>query len=222
MPTYKAYAKRPALTSLISKRRGHIVERSLPKIVPGYSDAARAKVADAAIKVFAEKGYSEATMDDIAKELGVTKGALYHYYRWKVDILKEIYRGSHKSVRDFFHKSLRDSDPVDGLQGLFDLATGYYKEFAPVQFEILSFATQDEKVRSIVREDYREDLAIIEKYLQTQIKKGRIRSDVDVKFLASSLQALSLGMLMTNLLGSGTFEDRNARKESMALLLGVR
>jgi hypothetical protein len=49
-----------------------------------------------------------------------------------------------------------------------------------------------------------------------------MRSDVDVKFLASSLQALALGMLMTNLLGPGTFEDRNSRKEAMALLLGTR
>ena len=207
---------------LITKRFPNIRERRLPKILRGYSDAARAKVAEAAIRVFAEKGYSEATMDDIAKALGVTKGALYHYYRLKVDILKEIYLQSHRSVREFFHKSLRDSDAIDGLQGLFGLATGYYKEFSPVQLEILSLATQDDKVRSIVREDYKEDLAIIEKYLQTLVKKGKIRGDVDVKFLASSLQALSLGMLMTNLLGSGAFEDKNARKESMALLLGTR
>jgi len=194
----------------------------LPKILPGYSNAARTKVAEAAIQVFAEKGYEEATMDDIAKALGVTKGALYHYYRLKVDILKEIYLQSHKAVREFFHKSLKDSDPVEGLQGLFGLATGHYKEFTPVQLEILSLATQDDRVRSIVKEDYKEDLAIIERYLQTLVRKGKMRSDVDVKFLASSLQALALGMLMTNLLGPGTFEDRNSRKEAMALLLGTR
>jgi hypothetical protein len=52
------------------------------------------------------------------------------------------------------------------------------------------------------------------------IRKGKVSGDVDVNFLASSLQALSLGMLITNLLWFGTFEDKNARKESMALLLG--
>lgn len=194
----------------------------MPKIVPGYSDAAKAKVADAAMKVFAEKGYQETTMDDIAKELGVTKGALYHYYRLKVDILKEIYDRSHRAVRNFFHKSLKDSDPIDGLQGLFDLATGSFKEFIPVQLEILSFATQDEEVRKVIMKDYEEDLAITESYLRSLIKKGKIRGDVDPRFLAASLQALSLGMLFVNILGPGTFKDRNMRKESMALLLGTR
>jgi AcrR family transcriptional regulator len=194
----------------------------LPKIVPGYSDAAKAKVADAAMKVFAEKGYQETTMDDIAKELGVTKGALYHYYRLKVDILKEIYDTSHRAVRNFFHRSLKDSDPIDGLQGLFDLATGSFKEFIPVQLEILSFATQDEEVRKVIMKDYEEDLAITESYLRMLIKKGKIRGDVDPRFLAASLQALSLGMLFVNILGPGTFKDRNMRKESMALLLGTR
>jgi AcrR family transcriptional regulator len=193
----------------------------LPKIVPGYSDAARAKVTDAALKVFAKKGYRETTMDDIAKELGVTKGALYHYYRLKVDILKEIYDLSHRAVRNFFHKSLKDSDPIEGIQGLFDLAAGSFKEFVPVQLEILSFATKDEEVKRVIMEDYREDLVIIESYLQTLIKKGKIRGDVDVKLLASSLQALSLGMLFVNIFGPGTFVDRNARRESMALLLGT-
>lgn len=194
----------------------------MPKIVPGYSDAAKAKVADAAMKVFAEKGYQETTMDDIAKELGVTKGALYHYYRLKVDILKEIYDTSHRAVRNFFHRSLKDSDPIDGLQGLFDLATGSFKEFIPVQLEILSFATQDEEVRKVIMKDYEEDLAITESYLRMLIKKGKIRGDVDPRFLAASLQALSLGMLFVNILGPGTFKDRNMRKESMALLLGTR
>ena len=61
---------------LISEEANPCYEPSLPKILPEYSDAARTKVAEAAIQVFAEKGYEEATMDDIAKALGVTKGAL--------------------------------------------------------------------------------------------------------------------------------------------------
>ena len=189
--------------------------------MPEYSKAAKARVTEAAIKVFARKGYRETTMDDIAKELGVTKGALYHYYRLKVDILKEVYDLSHRAVRNFFHKSLKDSDPIDGVQELFDLATGSFKEFIPVQLEILAYATKDEKVRSVIMEDYKEDLEIVENYLQGLMKKGKIRSDVDVKLLAASMQALSLGMLFVNVFGPGTFEDKSTRKESMALLLGT-
>jgi AcrR family transcriptional regulator len=40
--------------------------------------------------VFAEVGFHSATMDDIARELGATKGLLYHYYRRKEEILEAI------------------------------------------------------------------------------------------------------------------------------------
>jgi AcrR family transcriptional regulator len=41
----------------------------------------RTKLLDAAAKVFAEKGYANASMDDVAAEAGMTKGALY----WNFD-----------------------------------------------------------------------------------------------------------------------------------------
>ncbi len=192
----------------------------MPKIVPGYSDAARARISDAAVKVFSKKGYRDATMDDIARELGVTKGALYHHYRLKVDILKEIYRKGHQSVREFLHGSLKESDPVVGLEGLFDLATGDYKEFLPIELEILSLASKDPEVRKVITEDRREDLAVIERYLRGLSRKGAIRRDVDVELMAASLQALFLGMHITNLLGFGIFEDESERRRSVALLLG--
>ena len=48
----------------------------MPKVVPEYKQEARSRILDAANKVFAEKGYHEATMEDIAKQLGVSKGAI--------------------------------------------------------------------------------------------------------------------------------------------------
>jgi TetR/AcrR family transcriptional regulator, cholesterol catabolism regulator len=49
------------------------------------------RIIDVAVKVFHEKGYRSATLGDIAKELGVTKAALYHYVSSKEDLLSIIY-----------------------------------------------------------------------------------------------------------------------------------
>jgi AcrR family transcriptional regulator len=44
-------------------------------------------VLDAAAAVFARLGYEGSSIDDIADELGATKGRVYHYYRSKADLL---------------------------------------------------------------------------------------------------------------------------------------
>ena len=48
-------------------------------------------VIDTAIKIFHQKGYRTATLDDVAHELGLSKAALYHYVSSKEDLLSLIY-----------------------------------------------------------------------------------------------------------------------------------
>ena len=57
---------------------------------PGPGDQGRSAVLDAAAKTFARRGYAGSSMDDIADELGATKGRVYHYYRSKARVLEDI------------------------------------------------------------------------------------------------------------------------------------
>jgi AcrR family transcriptional regulator len=41
--------------------------------------------------VFAEHGYADASLDDIARRAGVTKGALYHHFDNKAALLEAVY-----------------------------------------------------------------------------------------------------------------------------------
>src|ERR1700686_2848936 len=45
-----------------------------------------AEILEAARKVFAKKGFSDATVDDIANAAGVAKGTVYLYYSSKRDV----------------------------------------------------------------------------------------------------------------------------------------
>jgi AcrR family transcriptional regulator len=53
------------------------------------------EVLQAAIKVFFEKGYAAASVQDVADVVGVLKGSLYHYISSKEDLLLRIFDGSH-------------------------------------------------------------------------------------------------------------------------------
>jgi AcrR family transcriptional regulator len=52
------------------------------------------EILDAAIAVFAEKGFAAARMDDIARRAGVTKGTIYLYFQGKEDVFKTLVRES--------------------------------------------------------------------------------------------------------------------------------
>ena len=49
------------------------------------------KIIDTAIALFHQKGYRSTTLDDVAKELGITKAALYNYISNKENLLSIIY-----------------------------------------------------------------------------------------------------------------------------------
>lgn len=50
----------------------------------------KAKIVNAALKVFCEKGYDSATIDDIMKKSGYSHGLFYHYFKTKKEIFDEV------------------------------------------------------------------------------------------------------------------------------------
>src|SRR5438309_1471106 len=55
------------------------------------SEERRQQIVEAALRVFARKGFTEATNRDIAQEAGVTPGLIYHYFTDKRAVLDVIF-----------------------------------------------------------------------------------------------------------------------------------
>jgi TetR/AcrR family fatty acid metabolism transcriptional regulator len=52
----------------------------------------RNQILEAAVRVFATKGYHTSRVGDIAKEAGVAHGLLYHYFSSKEEVLQTVFR----------------------------------------------------------------------------------------------------------------------------------
>ena len=50
----------------------------------------QSQIMDAAMKVFTQKGYANARVDDIVRASGLSKGAIYHHYEDKEDIFLSL------------------------------------------------------------------------------------------------------------------------------------
>ena len=54
------------------------------------SQLAKSKILTAASEVFAQKGYDAATMQDIMEKCGLSKGAIYHHFKSKEEIMQTL------------------------------------------------------------------------------------------------------------------------------------
>jgi TetR/AcrR family transcriptional regulator, cholesterol catabolism regulator len=71
----------------------------------------------AATKVFYEQGYATASVQDVADELGILKGSLYHYIDTKEDLLFRLCEDVHDDVERILHE-VRDTGAPEPLERL--------------------------------------------------------------------------------------------------------
>ncbi len=77
------------------------------------------RILEAAIKVFAEQGFFQSTIAQIAKEAGVADGTIYLYFKNKDDILVQFFNYKAKQVFDGFREEVnRAESAVDKLRNL--------------------------------------------------------------------------------------------------------
>jgi AcrR family transcriptional regulator len=72
------------------------------------------EVIDAAAKVFYERGYANASVQDVADELGILKGSLYHYIETKEDLLFRLL----DETQDDVHRILDEVAAIEGMDPL--------------------------------------------------------------------------------------------------------
>lgn len=72
------------------------------------------EVIDVAAKVFYERGFADASVQDVADELGILKGSLYHYIDTKEDLLFRILEELHDDVQEI----LEEVVAAEGLKPL--------------------------------------------------------------------------------------------------------
>ncbi|MED4585893.1 TetR/AcrR family transcriptional regulator [Brevibacillus choshinensis] len=83
---------------------------------------AKENIRVAAIEVFIEKGYHAASIDDVAKRAGISKGLLYNYFSGKADLLKELILSRIEEIVHVMEEAITKSTPVEQLVYIADHA----------------------------------------------------------------------------------------------------
>jgi AcrR family transcriptional regulator len=62
----------------------------MPKVSPEYIEARRAEILEGARRAFAKHGYEGATVARLEQEIGLSRGAIFHHFRSKLDLFVEL------------------------------------------------------------------------------------------------------------------------------------
>jgi len=107
----------------------------MPKIV--NHDEQRVKMLEKCLYLFTRKGYSDVNMKQIAAEIGVSTGSLYHYFSSKESILAGIIAWSGQSnVNEYIHRT----SSAENICDRFDMILDFWKEKRELYKNIMLFA----------------------------------------------------------------------------------
>jgi AcrR family transcriptional regulator len=183
----------------------------------------RRVILDAAVRVFAAKGYHTCRVGDIAEEAGIAHGLLYHYFDSKEEVLQTVFRENWAQVLEAFGRiEGSDAAPVDQLAGIAKVLLRAWRD-------------QPEVVRVLVREvarsphlqgqvdELREGFLVIQRVIERGQADGSFRPELDARLASwifyGGLEELLTGWVLGQL-PDGEEEVARAERTVVELLCG--
>ena len=167
------------------------------------SDATRALLLKAFRESFLKNGFERTTTQSVLNETQLSKGAMYHHFQSKTDIVEAIYAEESKStIERAIARAGKGLGPLEQIKSacLTWTALARAPNVSKILFEIGPKALGPEKAKAI-EDAY--SLHLIEALLNQAIDKGEI-TDADPKLIAAFLNALVEQTALYDLRTGGT------------------
>jgi len=165
------------------------------------AEQTRLRILKAALGLFAAKGYERTTFEDVARRIGLTKGAVYWHFKSKPDLLESLVA----QMADLHVARLTKMlPPVDSLESLkahlvarakFVVGTPDNRKFFHMMLRLdwpsAKFATLKQRLLQLENGPF----FIIEKTLRDLQSRGAVRPDMDLLVVKDVLGAMWLGLI---------------------------
>ena len=193
---------------------------------PDVSEERRTQILEAAMRVFARSGFQEARMDDIVAETGLSKGALYWYYKSKDEIILSIMNSMFDRELAGLEALQTDDRPAgERLLEFTQAATRDLKRYSkllPLFYEFYALAFRNKTVRKALTRYLRQYFSMIEPIIQQGIDRDEFRA-VDAREAAIAVGALFEGTLLLWVYDPDTVKfDQHIEIGTRLLLDGLR
>lgn len=191
---------------------------------PDVSEERKNQILEAAIAVFARLGFQQTRMDDIAGQAGLSKGALYLYYKSKDAIIGALltyfFEQEFKRLQAFVAVERQESIASQIMILSRELATAMHwmQQLMPIAFEFYAIAGRNQEVRQFLKEYYSKYADALAQLIQRGIERGEFQ-EIDAHATATTLVALYEGLALLYFVNPKALQWNEQIEASVRLLL---
>jgi len=169
-----------------------------------------------ALQFFARNDYERSSLNDIAEALGVTKGAIYHYFKGKDDLFHAGVNRLLNMVERWFADAMPRDIPLKMLlNSLFRIdetmtemgkSSGFgdaVTDYKNIMYLFLAALKKFPDLRKRLDDIYTGFRRALEDVMNTAVRRMEIRKDTDIEAVAYEITAFYEGALLL-----GAFTDR--------------
>ncbi|MES2983810.1 MAG: TetR family transcriptional regulator [Pseudomonadota bacterium] len=176
------------------------------------AEKTREALLDAAERVFIRDGVAAATLEDIAREAGVTRGAVYWHFDNKQDVFSAMHNRVKLPMDMLYQRMVSGDDPLGGLQAVCTevlqmiATTPRAQNVYTVLFlrcEQMNCNTSSYKKE--IAEKRLEVIAKFQKVFAKAAREKKLAPGVTASFAASALHSWFIGILMDYLRNQATY-----------------
>lgn len=169
-----------------------------------------AEILQAAHHVFAEKGYDQATISDIASAAGVAKGTIYLYYRSKRDVYWAALKNDMLTLRDETRRQLDGAGTIEQkVRAVIATKLQYleqHRDFFRIYYaELGRSVTRHTQFQRQIEEIYLEQVHMLGQALQQAVRRRAIRH-LRAEATAFAVLDLTRGVIAQRLRGWSSAE----------------
>ena len=169
----------------------------------------RVQLTRAAYKVVGEKGYSDFTIKDIAREAGLSAGLVHYFFKNKEDLLFKLFKGMNANLNNDLGNALSSlEDPREKLLAFcneaFDLVHKE-KAYFSVLVDFLAQINRNKRLRQAMVKLFQSYRDEIEAILQEGMAKGVFTIN-DVRFTSVAIVSLIQGNIFQHHIDREAFD----------------
>jgi TetR/AcrR family fatty acid metabolism transcriptional regulator len=139
---------------------------------------------DAAVRVFARRGYHGSRVGDIAEEAGVAHGLLYHYFASKEQVLQTVFRENFVELLGRFRAVEGADEPAaEKLEGMAKILLRTWRNDPDLVTVMVREVARSPQLQGQV-EEVREAFGVLQRVIEQGQREGAFRPDVDPRFAA--------------------------------------
>lgn len=138
------------------------------------AEQTKARILEAAIDLFNEKGTKAVTTNHIAARMGISPGNLYYHFRNKEEIIRGIFLQMHEvGLRDY-HEVNDPAGPgsVASMEETFLMIQRFNWRYRFFKRELTALVLSDPELKTLFIASHRQNLAVVRRALDLSISQG--------------------------------------------------